>query len=236
MPLVKHEAPKIWYGLRYLYLKGALGFIIFAMLFLSTLSAFIHKLQQLVQLPDQNYPTNEAKGDQDSYSDTKVTLTKKLSITPLPTSAGSAKPRAIYNGGYEDAKIQGVRLRIANGGAGQTGFIGAWADAFIQHMVSKGMPPFEVRVLYPSRELTDWTANFGRQGCVVSRGHHRQSRVIVVRYRGCCPYLQLCGRKTSSWHRRRSRDCLWLPSECYIFYLWQSTIYPNQSCRIISSL
>ena len=127
------------------------------MLFLSTLSAFIHRLQLLVQLPDQHYPTNEAKRDQDSFcqNDTKAPLTKDLSITPLPTSASSAKPRAIYNGGYEDAKIQGVRLRIANGGAGQTGFIGAWADAFIQHMVSKGMPPFEVGVLYPCRELTD---------------------------------------------------------------------------------
>jgi hypothetical protein len=38
-----------------------------------------------------------------------------------------------------------VRLRIANGGAGQTGLIRAWADGFIQYMVSEGMPPFEVR-------------------------------------------------------------------------------------------
>ena len=70
-----------------------------------------------------------------------------LSRSPSTTfdSTTSNKPRAIYNGGYENAKIQGVRLRIANGGAGQTGLIRAWADGFIQHMVSEGMPPFEVR-------------------------------------------------------------------------------------------
>ena len=60
-------------------------------------------------------------------------------------STSSNKPYAVYDGGYENAKIQGVRLRIANGGAGQTGLIGAWADEFIQGMVSEGMPPFEVR-------------------------------------------------------------------------------------------
>ena len=60
------------------------------------------------------------------------------------TTLDSKKPHAIYNGGYENAKIQGVRLRIANGGAGQIGLIRAWADGFIQHMVSEGMSPFEV--------------------------------------------------------------------------------------------
>ena len=59
-------------------------------------------------------------------------------------STNYKKPNAIYNGGYENAKTQGVRLRIASGSAGQTGLIGAWADGFIQHMVSEGVPPFEV--------------------------------------------------------------------------------------------
>jgi len=70
-------------------------------------------------------------------------------------STSSTEPRAIYDGGYENAKIQGVRLRIANGGAGQTGFIGAWADQFIQYMVSKGVPPFEVRPIYICQEEFD---------------------------------------------------------------------------------
>ena len=73
-----------------------------------------------------------------------------VSISPSTTSdfTCSNQPREIYDGGYEDAKIQGVRLRIANGGAGQTGLIRAWADGFIQYMVSEGMSPFEVRPSY----------------------------------------------------------------------------------------
>lgn len=51
--------------------------------------------------------------------------------------------QATYNGGYTDAKQ--VRLRIGNGGAGQSGLIGAWANAFIQYMVQKnGTQPFLV--------------------------------------------------------------------------------------------
>ena len=50
-------------------------------------------------------------------------------------STSANKSHAIYNGGYENAKIQGVRLLIANGGAGQIGLIRAWADEFIQYMV-----------------------------------------------------------------------------------------------------
>ena len=72
-----------------------------------------------------------------------------LSKSPSQTlvSTGSKKPHAVYDGGYENAKIQGVRLRIANGGAGQIGLIRAWADGFIQYMVSKGMLPFEVNLI-----------------------------------------------------------------------------------------
>ncbi|KAF8154440.1 hypothetical protein B0H34DRAFT_799224 [Crassisporium funariophilum] len=54
------------------------------------------------------------------------------------------KPHAIYDGGYDRARLRGVCLRIANGGAGQTGLIRAWADTFIQHMVAKGVEPFQV--------------------------------------------------------------------------------------------
>ena len=127
------------------------------MLSLSTFMHSIHSSKQLshtVQLPGRNYPADSvvfsnAKGGPDSlYQDDS---TAALAINPPVTSLSSdstsfKKPHAIYDGGYEDAKIQGVRLRIANGGAGQTGLIRAWADEFIQYMVSEGMPPFEVVV------------------------------------------------------------------------------------------
>ncbi|KAG6817590.1 hypothetical protein H0H93_006612, partial [Arthromyces matolae] len=55
------------------------------------------------------------------------------------------QPAATYNGGYADSDAAGIRLRIANGGAGQSGLIGAWADAFIQHCVQKkSISPFQV--------------------------------------------------------------------------------------------
>ncbi len=55
------------------------------------------------------------------------------------------KPNDIYDGGFPDARRQGICLRISNGGAGQTGLIKAWADAFIQYQVAKGAKPFEVK-------------------------------------------------------------------------------------------
>jgi ABC-type tungstate transport system permease subunit len=63
------------------------------------------------------------------------------------TSAGAAPssslaPQAVYNGGYAQAK--NIYLKVANGGAGQSGLIGAWADAFIKYSVSKGSEPFLV--------------------------------------------------------------------------------------------
>ncbi|KAJ3900238.1 hypothetical protein F5879DRAFT_809561 [Lentinula edodes] len=42
-------------------------------------------------------------------------------------------PTKTYNGGYTDAKE--IRLRIANGGAGQSGLVGALADAFVKWCV-----------------------------------------------------------------------------------------------------
>lgn len=55
----------------------------------------------------------------------------------------SIHPQAIYDGGLGGTKIL---LRIANGGAGQSGLIGAWADAFIQYCDKQGIPPFKVRL------------------------------------------------------------------------------------------
>ncbi len=60
---------------------------------------------------------------------------------PVVTSSGPVAsalsspltPQATYNGGYSSATT--VRLRVANGGAGQSGLIGAFADAFIKWRV-----------------------------------------------------------------------------------------------------
>lgn len=71
-----------------------------------------------------------------------------LSTAPINAGSGlsSLKPQATYNGGYADAKT--VRLRLANGGAGQAGLIGAFADAFIQWRVTQFKEdPFLVRTL-----------------------------------------------------------------------------------------
>lgn len=64
----------------------------------------------------------------------------------IVTPATRSKPSAIYDGDYrERAERRGVCLRIANGGAGQTGLIEAWANAFIRYMViKKGVEPFQV--------------------------------------------------------------------------------------------
>ncbi|KAK1223620.1 hypothetical protein PQX77_013517 [Marasmius sp. AFHP31] len=52
-------------------------------------------------------------------------------------------PAAVYDGGYSRAKE--VRLRISNGGAGQSGLIGAFANAYIKFCVQKkGIDPFQV--------------------------------------------------------------------------------------------
>lgn len=54
------------------------------------------------------------------------------------------KPRKTYYGDYHDPN-RTVGLRIANGGAGQAGLIGAWADSFINYMVKKKQfEPFAV--------------------------------------------------------------------------------------------
>ena len=55
-------------------------------------------------------------------------------------------PTAIYDGGYSSADAI-VRLRIGNGGAGQSGLVGALADQFIRDTVERGnvSAPFLVR-------------------------------------------------------------------------------------------
>ncbi|KZT27208.1 hypothetical protein NEOLEDRAFT_1161767 [Neolentinus lepideus HHB14362 ss-1] len=63
------------------------------------------------------------------------------SIGTLPAPSDLA-PQAVYDGGFTGA--QEIYVRIANGGAGQSGLIGAWANAFIQYSVKKGVQPFLV--------------------------------------------------------------------------------------------
>ncbi|EGN94555.1 hypothetical protein SERLA73DRAFT_188517 [Serpula lacrymans var. lacrymans S7.3] len=57
-------------------------------------------------------------------------------------SASALTPKAVYNGGYANATE--ICVRVANGGAGQAGLIGNWADAYIQYRVSQGSQPFLV--------------------------------------------------------------------------------------------
>lgn len=70
-------------------------------------------------------------------------------VCSLPISSSFAlaqnstlQPTAVYDGGLGGTEI---RLRIGNGGAGQSGFIGAWANAFIQYANTQGIAPFQVR-------------------------------------------------------------------------------------------
>ncbi len=84
--------------------------------------------------------TKTFRNGQVYYSEDIAVATAMLysdSTSPQP------EPRAIYDGGYSTAKS--VDLRIANGGAGEAGLIGAWANAFIQtRVVDYGDAPFKV--------------------------------------------------------------------------------------------
>ena len=52
------------------------------------------------------------------------------------TTAEALVPQEVYNGGYTNATD--VLLRLGNGGAGQSGLVGALANAFIQYCVQQG--------------------------------------------------------------------------------------------------
>ncbi|GJJ07188.1 hypothetical protein Clacol_001388 [Clathrus columnatus] len=61
----------------------------------------------------------------------------------LSATSSTLAAQEVYDGGFGETTE--VRLRIANGGAGQSGLIGEWANAFIQHMVFvHKVPPFKV--------------------------------------------------------------------------------------------
>ncbi|RAK78012.1 uncharacterized protein BO72DRAFT_476976 [Aspergillus fijiensis CBS 313.89] len=60
----------------------------------------------------------------------------------LATLAIAVEPTALYNGGCNSAID--VKLRIWNGGGGQSGFIEALADDFIKASMETGSAPFKV--------------------------------------------------------------------------------------------
>lgn len=93
---------------------------------------FVNGAPSLAYIPRNNGPSSGAPGATNTSSSTSG------------SSTSSVTPAAIYNGSYANAHEQGVYLRIGNGGAGQSGLIRAFADAFIQYRVSQGDAPFEV--------------------------------------------------------------------------------------------
>ncbi|KAH7071818.1 extracellular solute-binding protein family 1 [Paraphoma chrysanthemicola] len=53
-------------------------------------------------------------------------------------------PTEIYNGGFNQTGDTDIGLRIATGGAGQSGLVKVLADAFIQSSVANGSAPFRI--------------------------------------------------------------------------------------------
>ncbi|KAF8134245.1 hypothetical protein EV363DRAFT_1429857 [Boletus edulis] len=65
----------------------------------------------------------------------------RLPLVGCCTGNSTIQPTAVYDGGLGGKDI---RLRIGNGGAGQSGLIGAWANAFIQYCNKQSVEPFLV--------------------------------------------------------------------------------------------
>ncbi|KAI8663767.1 PBP-domain domain-containing protein [Fusarium keratoplasticum] len=59
-------------------------------------------------------------------------------------SCVAVEPEAVYSGGFDFAKNDSIKLRIANGGAGQSGLIKELANAYIKDRVTDGEKPFQV--------------------------------------------------------------------------------------------
>ncbi|KAJ3717251.1 hypothetical protein DFJ43DRAFT_1006509 [Lentinula guzmanii] len=68
-----------------------------------------------------------------SDSNDSLKLSFQTSNALSATSESPLTPTRTYNGGYTEAKD--IRLRLANGGAGQSGLIGAFANAFVKSCV-----------------------------------------------------------------------------------------------------
>ncbi|KAH7268586.1 hypothetical protein MRS44_011144 [Fusarium solani] len=56
----------------------------------------------------------------------------------------AVEPEAVYSGGFDFDKNDSIKLRIANGGAGQSGLIKELANAYIKDRVTGGEKPFQV--------------------------------------------------------------------------------------------
>ncbi len=70
-------------------------------------------------------------------------------------SPGHVQPTELYYGANKNTSAS-VKLRIATGGAGQSGLVKALADAFIDdHVTESGCPPFAVSWI-----KSDTTASF----------------------------------------------------------------------------
>lgn len=99
-------------------------------------------------------------------------------VTPPVVGSSSAQsspltPQKTYNGGYSSAST--VRLRVGNGGAGQSGLIGAFADAFIKWRVQEfGEQPFLVS-LHGIRRYDLGTELYNIVGRMVSRRYDADS-------------------------------------------------------------
>ncbi|KAJ4244213.1 hypothetical protein NW762_014595 [Fusarium torreyae] len=67
-----------------------------------------------------------------------------LTISLLLSTCLAVQPAAVYGGGFDHEKNDTIKLRIANGGAGQSGLIKELANAYIKDRVSDGEKPFQV--------------------------------------------------------------------------------------------
>ncbi|KAF4951696.1 hypothetical protein FSARC_12847 [Fusarium sarcochroum] len=67
-----------------------------------------------------------------------------LAISLLLGNCLAVQPEAVYGGGFDHDKNDTIKLRIANGGAGQSGLIKELANAYIKQRVSDGEKPFQV--------------------------------------------------------------------------------------------
>ncbi|PNY24000.1 3-methyl-2-oxobutanoate dehydrogenase [lipoamide] kinase, mitochondrial [Tolypocladium capitatum] len=84
-------------------------------------------------------------------------------ILTLVTTCSAVDPAAVYDGGFRNSTNSTIQLRIGNGGAGQSGLIGALADAFIKQSVANGSAPFKV-AWYQSD--TTYTINYLQSGTI----------------------------------------------------------------------
>jgi len=72
-----------------------------------------------------------------------ISLFSSIACLYLATSTAAVDPEVVYNGSFTGN--QDIKLTIGNGGAGQSGLVGALANAFIDYRVKKfGDPIFKV--------------------------------------------------------------------------------------------